>query len=362
MNLLKYFIYSNWHLFIILGLDFITSLNLTYYTNNLSVDDTNLLVKFNNLSGNFIYLLAPLGNISLKLAKGKISIKNLVIFNTFLVLISSIFVKFLISYKNPDLLNSNLNNFSLIFYNLFVKTVLSISNYYLIGTNNISILLKFNIFNMLFNHFIIRYFVNNLSLFYKIICVNIGDFLSIFYILNNLGKPLKYNSLNYYESLQLMIKNSISILSLNINNSITSNMDKYELKKYQSLSSNFYSFTLLYNPISLAIKKNDFPKKFVFKLCMIYYLIIMLCFNTYFYFTNINLYLSNIYLILYYIVLLLESASALDGNIKYGIIVNIIIIIGKLFYRYFNKVNNMNDYYFFINTFFILRILLKLKR
>ena len=63
MNLLKYFIYSNWYLFIILGLDFITSLNLTYYTNNLSVDDINLLVKFNNLSGNFIYLLAPLGNI-----------------------------------------------------------------------------------------------------------------------------------------------------------------------------------------------------------------------------------------------------------------------------------------------------------
>ena len=84
----KYFIYSNWYLFIILGLDFITSLNLTYYTNNLSVDDINLLVKFDNLSGNFIYLLAPLGNISLKLAKSKISIKNLVIFNTFLVLMS----------------------------------------------------------------------------------------------------------------------------------------------------------------------------------------------------------------------------------------------------------------------------------
>ena len=362
MNLLKYFIYSNWYLFIILGLDFITSLNLTYYTNNLSVDDTNLLVKFNNLSGNFIYLLAPLGNISLKLAKGKISIKNLVIFNTFLVLMSSIFVKFLIYYKKSELLNSNLNNFSLIFYNLFVKTLLSISNYYLIGTNNIPILLRFNIFNMLFNHFLIRYFVNNLSLFNKIICVNMGDFLSIFYILNNLGKPLKYKSLNYYESLQLMVKNSISILSLNINNSITSNMDKYEVKKYQSLSSNFYSFTLLYNPISLAIKKNDFPKKFVFRLCMIYYLIVMLGFNTYFYFANINLYLSNIYLMLYYIVLLLESASALDGNVKYGIIVNIIIIIGKLFYRYFSKINNMNDYYFFINTFFILRILLKLKR
>ena len=64
MNLLKYFIYSNWYLFIILGLDFITSLNLTYYTNNLSVDDINLLVKFDNLSGNIVYLLAPLGNIS----------------------------------------------------------------------------------------------------------------------------------------------------------------------------------------------------------------------------------------------------------------------------------------------------------
>ena len=139
--------------------------------------------------------------------------------------------------------------------------------------------------------------MNNLSLFGKIICVNMGDFLSILYILNNLGKPLKYESLGYYECLQLIVKNSISILSLNINNSITSNMNKYELQKYQNLSSNFYSFTLLYNPISLAIKKNDFPKKFVFKLCMIYYLIIMLCFNVYFYFTNINLYLSNIYLI-----------------------------------------------------------------
>ena len=268
MILLKYFICANWHLFIILGLDFITSLNLTYYTNNLSVDDINLLVKFNNLSDNFVYLLAPLGNISLKLAKSKISVKNLVIFNTFSVLISSILVKFLIHYKNSDLLNSNLNNFSLIFYNLFVKTLLSISNYYLIGTNNISVLLKFNIFNMLFNHFIIRYFMNNLSLFGKIICVNMGDFLSIFYILNNLCKPLEYKSFNYYESFQLMVKNSISILSLNINNSITSNMDKYELKKYQRLSSNFNSFTLLYNPISLAIKKNDFPKKFVFKLCI----------------------------------------------------------------------------------------------
>jgi hypothetical protein len=362
MILLKYFICTNWHLFIILGLDFITSLNLTYYTNNLSVDDINLLVKFDNLSGNFVYLLAPLGNISLKLAKSKTSVRNLVIFNTFLVLISSILVKFLIHYKNSDLLNSNLNNFSLIFYNLFVKTLLSISNYYLIGTNNISILLKFNIFNMLFNHFIIRYFMNNLSLFGKVICVNMGDFLSIFYIMNNLCKPLEYKNFNYYESFQLMVKNSISILSLNINNSITSNMDKYELKKYQSLSSNFNSFTLLYNPISLAIKKNDFPKKFILKLCMIYYLIIMLCFNIYFYYNNINLKLSNIYLMLYYIVLLLESASALDGNVKYGIIVNLLIIIGKLFYKYFSKINNMNDYYFFINTFFVLRILLKLKQ
>ena len=215
---------------------------------------------------------------------------------------------------------------------------------------------------MISNHLIIRYIINNFSLFNKILLINISDLLSIFYILYNLGKPSLYKSLNYYECFQLMIKNSISILSLNVNNSITSNMNKYEIKKYQYLSSNFYSFTLLYNPISLAIKKNDFPKKFVFKLCTYYYFLVMLLFNIYFYYNQIELNIANFYLLLYYIVLLLESASALDGDISYSIKVNFIIIITKLIYKYFKTIDNMYDYYFFINTFFILRILLKVKK
>ena len=362
MNLIKYFIYSNWHLFIILGLDFITSLNLTFYTSNLSVDDTSLLLNFNNLCGNIIYLLGPLGNISLKLAKNKTSIKYLIIFNIFLVLISTFILQIITYYKNNNLYNSELNNFYLLFYNLFTKSLLSILNYYLIGTNNITILLKFNIFNMLFNHFIIRYVINYVSLYKKIILVNLGDLLSIIYMLNNLGKASSYKNLNYYECFQLMIKNSMSIVSLNINNNITSNMNRYEIKKYHYLSSNFYSFTLLYNPISLAIKKNDFPKKFLIKLCTFYYLFVMLLFNIYFYYNQINLNISNIYLLLYYIVLLLESESALDGDVNYGIKVNIVIIISKLIYKYFTRIDNMNNYYFFINLFFILRILLKVKK
>jgi hypothetical protein len=360
MKLLKYFIYSNWHLFVILGLDFLTSLNLTNYTNNLSVDETKLLVNFGNLSGNFIFLLAPLGNVSLKLAKQKSSIRYLLIFNIVMVFISSLICKLIINYKADELLESDLNNIYLIFYNLFVSSMLSISNYYLIGTNNINILLKYNIFNMLFNHVIIRYVIQNYSLFNKIIFVNMGDFLSIFYILYNLDKPTNIKELDYYENYQLMIKNSISILSLNINNSITTNMNKYEVKKYQSLSSNFYSYTLLYNPISLAIKKNEFPKKFMTKLCIFYYLAIMVCFNASFYYNNINLSLSNVYLALYYIVLLLESASALNDNVKLGILVNGLVILGKIIYRMFIKIDTMYDYYYFINTFFIVRILLKL--
>jgi hypothetical protein len=363
MNLyFKYFLYSNWYLFLILGLDFITSINLTFYTSTLSIDDTNLLVKFNNISNNFIYLLAPLGNISLRLAKSKYSIKELVLFNTGLVFISSVIFKYLIYYNNhEEIINSHLNNFSFIFYKLFVSSMLSISNYYLIGSNNIPILLKFNILNMIFNHIIIRYVMINYSLYSKLFLVNLGDFISIFYILYNLSKSLKYSELDYNECLQLMVKNSISILSLNINNNIMTNMNKFEIKNYHSLSSNFSSFILLFGPMTLAIKKNDFPKKILFKLCVLYYLVVMLFFNTYYYINNINLSISNIYLLLYYIVLILESLSAIDGNIKYGIFVNITIIIGKLLYLYFNNVNLMTDYYFFINIFFIVRILLKLK-
>ena len=183
----RYFIYSNWYLFFILGLDFITSLNITYYSNKLSINDTNLIIKYDSYIDNVIFLIAPLGNISLRLSKENISIRKLIEFNLFLIFVCSfISKKYLINIANDELSDSEINNIFLIGYKLFTSTMISIVNYYLIGSNNVSILLKFNIFNMIFNFINYRYLIGNMSLFNKIIFISIVDFMSIFYILLNI--------------------------------------------------------------------------------------------------------------------------------------------------------------------------------
>lgn len=253
------FIYSNFHLFIILGLDFITNLNLKFYTDNLSIEDTISLVKFNDLCGILIYLLSPLKNISLELAKSNLSILNLLIFNIFIVFFFSVAIK-LLFYLDKDLLNNDLNNFFLIFFNLLVHSILSILSYYLNGLKKISILLKFNIFIMVYNYILINKIIIGCSLFYKILLLNFGDLLSILYIISKIDNLLILDKINYYDCIKLIVNNSISAISININNTITSNLNGYQIKKYNTMSSHLNTYSLLYSPVSLIIKKGDLNK------------------------------------------------------------------------------------------------------
>ena len=96
-------------------------------------------------------------------------------------------------------------------------------------------------------------------------------------------------------------------------------------------------------------------------MCLIYYILVALVFNFYYYLNDIDLFIANKYLFLYYIVLILESFSAIDGNVINGIFVNIMIIIGKILYVRLYNINTTNDYYGYVNTFFLMRILMKLK-
>lgn len=346
-------LFSNFHLFIILVLDFITNLNLKVYNDNLSIEDSILLVKFNNLCSIFIYLLSPLKNISLELGKKSSSILNLLMFNTLLVIIFSIIIKLLIC-NDLDLLKSNINNFFLIFYNLYIHSLLSILGYFLNGQKKISILLKFNIFNMIYNYIIIYKIIRGYSLFYKILFINFGDLLSIIYIISNINHLLILDKFNYYDCIKLIIKNSLSTISLNINNTITSNLNGNQIKKYNTFSSNLNTYSLLYSPVSLIIKKGDIKQNLLIRLLIIYYLIFLIIYNTFSKFEII----SNIYLLLNYLVLILDSYTILD--ITDGIRVNIIIIIGKLLYKNIIKITDNNKYYNFINIFYFIKILLKL--
>ena len=351
--LMENFIYSNIHLFIILGLDFITNLNLKFYSDNLSIKDTISLVKFNNFCGIIIYLLSPLKNISLELAKNNLSILNLIIFNTLLVFFFSIVIK-LLFYLDKDLLNNDLNNFFLIFFNILAHSLLSILSYFLNGQKKISILLMFNIFLMIYNYILIHKIILHCSLFYKILLLNFGDLLSILYIISKIYNLLILDKINYYDCIKLIINNSISAISININNNITSNLKGYQIKKYNNMSSHLNTYSLLYSPVSLIIKKGDIKQNLLIRLLIIYYLIFLIIFNTLSKFEII----SNIYLLLNYLVLILDSYTILD--ITDGIRVNIIIILGKLLYKNIIKISDNNNYYNFVNIFYFIKILLKL--
>lgn len=351
--LMENFIYSNFHLFIILGLDFITNLSLKFYSDNLSIEDTILLVKFNNLCGIFIYLLSPLKNISLELAKSNLSILNLLIFNIFIVFFFSVVIKLLFS-LDKDLLNNDLNNFFLIFFNLLVHSILSIFSYFLNGYKKISILLIFNIFLMVYNYILIHKIIINFSLFYKILFLNFGDLLCILYITSKIDNLLILDKINYYDCIKLIVNNSISAISININNNITSNLSGYQIKKYNTMSSHLNTYSLLFSPVSLIIKKGDIKQNLLIRLLIIYYLIFLIIYNTFSKFEII----SNIYLLLNYLVLILDSYTILD--ITDGFRVNIIIILGKLLYKNIIKISNNNNYYNFVNIFYFIKILLKL--
>jgi hypothetical protein len=351
--LMENFLYSNFHLFIILGLDFITNLNLKFYSDSLSIEDTISLVKFNNLCGIFIYLLSPLKNISLELAKSNLSILNLIIFNTLLIFFFSIVIKLLFC-LDKDLLNNDLNNFFLIFFNLLVHSILSIFSYFLNGHKKISILLIFNIFLMVYNYILIHKIIIHCSLFYKILFLNFGDLFCILYVISKIDNLLILDKINYYDCIKLIVNNSISAISININNNITSNLIGYQIKKYNSMSSHLNTYSLLYSPVSLIIKKGDIKQNLLIRLLIIYYLIFLIIYNTFSKFEII----SNIYLLLNYLVLILDSYTILD--ITDGIRVNIIIILGKLLYKNIIKISNNNNYYNFVNIFYLIKILLKL--
>ena len=351
--LMENFIYSNFHLFVILGLDFITNLNLKFYSDNLSIEDTISLVKFNNLCGIFIYLLSPLKNISLELAKSNLSILNLLIFNIFIVFFFSVAIKLLFC-LDKDLLNNDLNNFFLIFFNLLVHSILSIFSYFLNGHKKISILLIFNIFLMVYNYILIHKIIIQYSLFYKILFLNFGDLLCILYITSKIDNLLILDKINYYDCIKLIVNNSISAISININNNITSNLSGYQIKKYNTMSSHLNTYSLLYSPVSLIIKKGDIKQNLLIRLLIIYYLIFLIIYNTFSKFEII----SNIYLLLNYLVLILDSYTILD--ITDGFRVNIIIILGKLLYKNIIKIIDNNNYYNFVNIFYFIKILLKL--
>jgi hypothetical protein len=120
------------------------------------------------------------------------------------------------------------------------------------------------------------------------------------------------------------------------------------------MSSHLNTYSLLYSPVSLIIKKGDIKQNLLIRLLIIYYLIFFLIYNTFSKFKII----SNVYLLLNYLVLILDSYTILD--ITDGIRVNIIIILGKLLYKNIIKISNNNNYYNFVNIFYLIKILLKL--
>jgi hypothetical protein len=191
-------------------------------------------------------------------------------------------------------------------------------------------------------------------LFYKILLLNFGDLLSILYIISKIDNLLILDKINYYDCIKLIVNNSISAISININNTITSNLNGYQIKKYNTMSSHLNTYSLLYSPVSLIIKKGDIKQNLLIRLLIIYYLIFLIIYNTFSKFEII----SNIYLLLNYLVLILDSYTILD--ITDGIRVNIIIILGKLLYKNIIKISDNNNYYNFINIFYFIKILLKL--
>lgn len=262
-NQLVNFIKTNWSLYFILFIDvFIEHDNSMIIE---SLDNNNVYYNkiFSSLVFNFIYLLLPFYNVGLKIAQDSLSdtkinftnmIKSQVILSSLLSIVC--FYSKTYYYDKMKIVGFNYS-IHLVLFVITTNSLLGCLNGYLTGKNDTSILLKFNIINLISNYLCNRIVLNyNLSGEEMIYTKNIPGFISNIYILYRCKSLFCYK---YFFSskftlikfgLQLMIRNLVTLFGVNINNYILFKLNKEEIKQYEVFSSKINNYLNIYGPLS----------------------------------------------------------------------------------------------------------------
>ena len=313
----------------------------------------------------------PFYNIGIKVSQcnldRKINFTNMLKLNLILAsilsYISYLSQTFYFKYMN---MSSNTFELHLIATSITTSSLLGSLNGFLIGSNDNKKLINFNIIYMisvlLTNKFILNYKLLDDKLIYT---KNLPTLISCFYLLSKYWNYIdikqffssKIIYINY--GAELIVRNIITLLGLNINNYALFKLSENEIKIYEYMSGNINNYINIYSPLSIIIQKNTYDKKVINNICWAYILFSSITINLINYnYWNFNTIIINLYNILHFGVFINESKNISYNNITKSIKVLITIFVFKYILINLLNITTVNTYYMYINFVLFIKFLL----
>ena len=365
------FFKTNWPLYFILIIDVFTEYDNLTIIKEINNEEIFYKKVFDSYLFNFIYILMPFYNIGIKIAQNKINkqinFTNMIKLN----LLLSSFLSY-VAYYSQNFYFKNMNviskNFSIQLITIVItsNSFLGSLNGYLIGNNDNK---KLIIFNILYMVSVLT--TNRLIIFYKLIndkiiyTKNIPIIISSLYLfienknLFNINYlfSTKIKLINY--GLELIIRNIITLLGLNINNYSTFRLSKFELKNFEIMNSNLNNFVNIYTPLSTIIQKNIYQKHIINYICIIYISIGIILVNIInYFFWKMNFWLVNCFNIFHFIVFTNEAKNISYNNIRRSIRVLSCLVIFKYLMIRILDISTASLYYNYILLILLFKIIL----
>lgn len=365
------FFYKNWTLYLILLFDIYTEYDNTLLIQNINNNEIYYKKIFDSYLFNFIYILMPFYNIGIKIAQSEndreINFTNMIKLNLLLSSLLSYIAYYSQTYyfKNMDILSENFS-IQLVAIVITSNSFLGSLNGYLIGKNDNSMLINFNIIYMISvlatNRFITMFnLVNDKIIYTKNLPIIISCSYLIFknknlfdlnYLFTSKIKLISYG-------IELIIRNIITLFGLNINNYATFRLSKMEIKTYEIMSGNLNNFVTIYTPLSTIIQKNIYQKIIINNICIFYGLVGILLVNLInYYFWKMNFWTVNLFNLFHFLVFTNEAKNISYNNVKRSIRVLSCLVIFKYIMIRMLDISTATLYYRYIIIVLLVKIIL----
>lgn len=365
------FFYKNWTLYLILLFDIYTEYDNTLLIQNINNNEIYYKKIFDSYLFNFIYILMPFYNIGIKIAQNEndqeINFTNMIKLNLLLSSLLSYIAYYSQTYyfKNMDILSENFS-IQLVAIVITSNSFLGSLNGYLIGKNDNSMLINFNILYMISvlatNRFITMFNLVNDKIIYT---KNLPIIISCSYLI---FKNKNLFNLNYLFTskiklisygIELIIRNIITLFGLNINNYATFRLSKMEIKTYEIMSGNLNNFITIYTPLSTIIQKNIYQKFIINNICIFYGLVGILLVNLInYYFWKMNFWIVNLFNLFHFLVFTNEAKNISYNNVKRSIRVLSCLVIFKYIMIRMLDISTATLYYRYIIIVLLVKIIL----
>ena len=365
------FFYKNWTLYLILLFDIYTEYDNTLLIQNINNNEIYYKKIFDSYLFNFIYILMPFYNIGIKIAQNEndqqINFTNMIKLNLLLSSLLSYIAYYSQTYyfKNMDILSENFS-IQLVAIVITSNSFLGSLNGYLIGKNDNSMLINFNILYMISvlatNRFITMFNLVNDKIIYT---KNLPIIISCSYLI---FKNKNLFNLNYLFTskiklisygIELIIRNIITLFGLNINNYATFRLSKMEIKTYEIMNGNLNNFITIYTPLSTIIQKNIYQKFIINNICIFYGLVGILLVNLInYYFWKMNFWTVNLFNLFHFLVFTNEAKNISYNNVKRSIRVLSCLVIFKYIMIRMLDISTATLYYRYIIIVLLVKIIL----